>query len=303
MASIESDALRARFEMMASRSTADPEMDLQTVRDMQEGLHLETAEPERVSYAGVDAGGVPALWCLPDGAADDRVLLYLHGGGFVTNSMHSHRKLAAHLAKATGARALVPDYRLAPENPFPAQLEDAVSAFRWLLAQGVRAEHIATAGDSAGGNLATGVVLKLREEGGPVPAAIVAFSPWYDMENSGATIDTNAATDVLVQRLGLEQMVEMFLGEHGSPSDPLANPLHADLAGLPPMFLTVGDQETLLDDAVRLAKKATEAGVDVTLTVAPGMQHVYQLMAGNAPEATEAIADVAAWLRPKLGLG
>ncbi len=136
-----------------------------------------------------------------------------------------------------------------------------------------------------------------------MPAAVAAFSPWYDMENSGATLATNAATDVLVQRLGLEQMARMFLGEDGSPSDPLANPLHADLAGLPPMFLTAGDQETLLDDAVRLAKKATAAGVDVRLEVAPGMQHVYQLMAGRAPEATTAIADVAAWLRPKLGLG
>ncbi|MHA6797284.1 alpha/beta hydrolase (plasmid) [Pseudonocardia bannensis] len=303
MPSPQSDALRARFLAMAARKAANPEMDLPTMRDMQEALHLETAEPEGVSYAEVSAGGVPALWCQPDGAVPDRVLLYLHGGGFVTNSMHSHRKLAAHVAKAAGVRALVLDYRLAPEHPFPAQLEDAVAAYRWLLAQGLRAEHIATAGDSAGGNLATSVVLKLREEGEPLPAAIVGFSPWYDLECLGKTLDTNAATDVLVQRAELEMLVPMFLGENGSPSDPLANPLRADPTGLPPMFLTAGDHETLQDDAERFAEQATAAGVDVTVEIAPGMQHIYPLMAGRAPEADAVIAGVAAWVRPKLGLG
>jgi epsilon-lactone hydrolase len=302
MPSRQSDALRARFQAMADRKAAYPEMDLATIRDMQEGLHRETAEPEQVTYAEVSADGIPALWCLPAGGAADRVLLYMHGGGFVSNSMHSHRKLAAHLAKAAGVRALVLDYRLAPEYPFPAQLEDAVTAYRWLLAQGIKDEHIATAGDSAGGNLATSVVLKLRMELEPLPSAIVAFSPWYDLEGTGKTLDTNADTDVLVQRLELEMLVPMFLGEHGSPSDPLANPLHADLTGLPPIFLTVGDHETLQDDVERFAKRASAMGVDVTLEIASGMQHIYPIMAGRAPEADAVIAQVAAWLRPKLGM-
>lgn len=302
MTSTQAKALSARFMMMTGREALTPAMDLQAKREMQEGLHLETAEPERVSYAEVEAGGLPALWCLPEDGAEDRALLYLHGGGFTTNSMHSHRKLAAHLAKAVGVRALVLDYRLAPEHPFPAQLEDAVAAFNWLLAQGVPAEYIATAGDSAGGNLATTLALKLRADGSSLPGAIVAFSPWYDMEVSGGTMETNAAVDVLVQRPGLEQLVEIVLADRHSRTDPLVNPLCADLTGMPPMFLTAGDQETLLDDAVRLGKRAAAAGVEVTVEIAAGMQHVYQLMAGRAPEATKGIADAAAWLRPKLGL-
>ena len=298
-----SDALRARFEAMTGRMAANPEMDLFAMRAMLEEVHLEASEPEGVTYAEVDAGGVPAMWCMPLDAAADRVIFYTHGGGFVTNTMHSHRKLVGHLAKAVGTRALVIDYRLAPENPFPAQLEDAVAAYRWLLAQeGVRPEHVATAGDSAGGNLATTLVLKLRDLGEPLPAAIVAFSPWYDMESKG-DFDTNAATDALVTRELAQGMATMFLGEAGSPTDPLANPLHADPTGLPPMFLSAGGAETLRDNAERFADKARAAGVDVTVEVTPGMQHVFPFMAGRAPEVDATFANVGAWLRPKLGLG
>lgn len=296
-----SDALRARFKAMADRMAANPEMDLWTMRVMLEEVHLEAAEPEGVTYAEVDAGGVPAMWCVPQGAATDRVILYTHGGGFVCNTMHSHRKLAGHLAKAAGVRALVLDYRLAPEHPYPAQIEDAVAAYRWLLGQGVRPEHVATAGDSAGGNLATSLVLKLRDQGDPLPAAIVGFSPWYDMEHKG-DFETNAATDALVSRPVAEGMATMFLGESGSPSDPLANPLHADPAGLPPMFLSAGGHETLRDNAERFADKAKAAGVDVTVEITPGMQHVFPFMAGRAPEADATLANAGAWLRPKLGL-
>lgn len=270
---------------------------------MLEGLSFETSEPTGVSYEDVDAGGVPAIWCLPDGAAEDRVVLYTHGGGFVTNTAQSHRKLAGHIAKATGVRALVLDYRLAPEHPFPAQLDDGVAAYKWLLDQGIKAEHIATAGDSAGGNLATSIVLKLRDDGLPLPAAVVGFSPWHDMEHKGSTLETNAATDAFVQKPVLEGMSAMYLGENGSPSDPLANPLHADLAGFPPVFLTAGNRETLQNDAERFAERASAAGVDVTLDVVDGMQHIFPVMAGHAPEADIVIGNLATWLRPKVGLG
>ena len=301
MPSTESDALRAHFQSMSDRMAANPEMDLVTLRSMLEELGLRAAEPTDVTYEEVDAGGRPALWCNPIGAAEDRSSSP-HGGGFVSNTMHSHRKLAAHLAKAAGVRALVLDYRLAPEDPYPAQLDDAVAAYHWLLDGGVAPAHVATAGDSAGGNLATALVLKLRDESVPLPAAIVALSPWYDMECNGKTLETNAGTDALVQRGVVESMAAMFLGESGSPTDPLANPLHADPTGLPPIYLTAGTHEALQDNAERFADIARNADVDVTIELSEGMQHVYPFMAGRAPEADATIAKVGEWLRPKLGL-
>lgn len=302
MPSPQSDALRAHFQSISDRIAANPAMDLMTLRGLFEELTERTAEPEDVTYAEVDADGVRGLWCTPLDADRDRVVLYLHGGGFVANSVASHRKLAGHLAKAVGARAFVLDYRLAPEHPFPAQIEDAVAAYRWLLAQGVTPQHIATAGDSAGGNLAVALPLKLRDLGEPLPAAILAFSPWVDMEHLGKTLDTNAATDALTNRQVVGMMSGMYLGATGSPSDPLATPLLADLTGLPPMFLTAGGAEVLLDDAQRLADRAESQGVDIDLTVAPDQQHVYVCMAGRAPEADEAMSAAAAWARPRLGL-
>jgi acetyl esterase/lipase len=216
--------------------------------------------------------------------------------------MHTHRKVAGHLAKAVGARALVIDYRRAPEHPYPAQLEDAVTAYRWLVGQGVEAGHTATTGDSAGGNLATSMVLRLRDQGGPIPAAIMPLSPWYDMEGKGESLDSRAEVDVLVQREILTGMATMFLGEEGPATDPLANPLFADPTGLPPMLIQVGDHECLLDDSLRFADNARAAGVDVTVEVEPEMQHVFHFLAGRAPEADKAIDRLAAWVRPKLGL-
>ena len=306
MPSKESDALRAHFQSMTDRMAANPQMDLVTLRGTLEELHERAAEPTGVTYEEITvpgpAGEMPAIWCIPVNGTDDRVILYTHGGGFVTNTRHSHRKLAGHLAKAAGCRALVLEYRLAPEATFPAQLEDAVAAHQWLLDQGIAAEHIATAGDSAGGNLATAVALKLREDGRPLPAAVVGFSPWYDLEGIGSTMDTNADKDAFVQRPVVNHLGGQFIGG-GSLKDPLANPTYADLTGLPPMFLTVGSHETLQDSVEQFADRAKNAGVEVTLEVAEGMQHVYPFMAGRAPEADATISEVGRWLRPKLGLG
>lgn len=301
MPSTESDALRAHFQSMTDRMAADPDMDLVTLRSMLEELAARAGEPEGVSYAEADAGGVRALWCRPEGADANRVVYYMHGGGFVSNTADSHRKLAAHLAKAVGARALVLDYRLAPEHPFPAQIEDAVTGYRWLRSQGIEARDIVTAGDSAGGNLAISVVLKLRDLGEPLPGAVIGFSPWLDMEHKGKTLDSNAATDALVQRAVIEQMSAMFLGEDGAPTDPLANPLLADVVGLPPMYLAAGDHETLQDNAERFADKLRAAGNEVELEIAPGQQHVHPFMAGRAPEADATIARAADWVRNHLG--
>ena len=297
-----SDAMLHLFQSMAARSAANPEMDLPTFRDMMEQLHTMSSEPEDVRYADVSAGGVPALWCLPDGAATDRVLLFTHGGGFVTNTAASHRKVVGHLAKALGVRGLSVDYRLAPEHTFPAQLEDTKTAYRWLLSEGIRPEHIVTAGDSAGANLATSVVVANLAEGVAAPAAIVAFSPFYDMALAGPTMASNAAVDAFVQREVLDNVAGWFLGPDGSRTDPLANPLHADLTGLPPVYIAVGGDETLLSDSERFNDLAVEAGIETRLRVVPGMQHIFIMMAGRAHEADDTIAEIAGWVRPKLGL-
>jgi epsilon-lactone hydrolase len=295
------NALKDLYGRISARMAANPEMDLDTLRNMLDSLQVLASEPTDVTYQEVDAGGVPAIWAKPAGAAADRVIVYAHGGGCVTGSMHSHRKLAAHLAKAGGVTAIVPDYRLAPEHPFPAQIDDLLTVHRWLRGQGIVPEHTATAGDSAGGNLAIATVLKLREVGEPLPAAIVAISPWLDMEHTGATMQSNADSDSLVSHAVSAMMATMYLGAV-APTDPLANPLYADLAGLPPVFACAGDAETLQDNAERFAERARAAGVNVVLEIAPGQQHVYLFMAGKAKQADATIGNAADWLRPKLGL-
>lgn len=301
MATRESQYLSTLYAEWSERMAAEPDMQLAPLREMFETWHLATAEPAGVTYAEVDAGGVPALWCTPEGCATDRVLVYVHGGGYVVGSMHAVRKLAGHLATAAGVRALVVEYRRAPEHPHPAPVEDAVTAYRWVLDQGIRPEHIATSGESAGGGLCTAMVLKLREEGDPLPAAIMPISPWYDMELTGESLDGTVPTDALVNRGLVEVMADLFLGG-GSPTDPLASPLHADLTGLPPMLIHVGSGEALVDDTRRFAASAEASGVDVTVEVVPDAQHAFAYSAGRERDADRAIERMGAWVRPKLGL-
>ena len=295
------NALRDLYSEFAVRMSGEPPMDLPGLRDMLESLAVLATEPEDVTYADVDADGVHAIKITPAGARTDRVIVYAHGGGCVTGSSASHRKLAAHLAKATGVTAVVPDFRRAPEHPFPAQIEDLVTVHRWLRSQGVSPESVVVAGDSAGGNLSISTALKLRELGEPLPAAIVAFSPWLDMEVTGETLKTNADSDALISPEVSAMMAGMYLGQT-PPSTALANPLHADLRGLPPLFASAGDAETLLDNAQRIVDKARAVGVDATLEVQPGQQHVYLFMAGRSKEADETIANAAAWLKDRLGV-
>jgi acetyl esterase/lipase len=209
--------------------------------------------------------------------------------------------MVGHLAKATGCRALSVDYRLAPEHPHPAAVNDSIAVYEWLLGQGIEARHIAVSGDSAGGGLTMATLIAIRDRGLPNPAAGVPMSPWVDMEATGPSMHTKADVDLMVAAPGLKMMAALFLnGAHAR--DPLAAPLHADLAGIAPIYVQVGGEEALLDDSTRLATNAAAAGVDVRLDVFPEMQHVFQLSAGNLPEADDAIERIAAWLRPKLGL-
>ncbi|WP_280334774.1 alpha/beta hydrolase [Nocardia wallacei] len=293
--------LRDVYQLLADRSAAAPDMDLATMRDLFENMHTVTPEPEDVTYAEVEAGGTPAIWCLPVDRADDRVLLHHHGGGFMVCSMYTDRKMAGHIAKATGTRALVLDYPLAPEHAFPAQIDSSVAAFRWLLHQGYAAPHIASVGHSAGGNLCTSMVLALRDAGLPLPAAVMPMSPWYDMELTGETLDTLAHLDAVVQRPLLSQMRAAYLGDR-SLTTPLANPLQADLAGFPPTLIYTGAEETLVSDTERFAERARAAGVDIRYQIVAEMQHSFAFLAGRAPEADTAIRQMTTWLRRHLGL-
>ena len=193
------------------------------------------------------------------------------------------------------------DYRLAPEHPHPAPVEDSATAYRWLLAQGYDSTHLAISGDSAGGGLTLATLLALRDAGTAQPAAAVPISPWVDMEGLGESMTTNAVNDALVQAPMLLGMAGMFLSGH-DPKDPLASPMYADFTGVAPLYIQVGGYETLLDDAKRVAEAAQRDGVDVTLEVFPEMQHVFQMGAGNVPESDDAIAKIGAFLRPRLGL-
>jgi epsilon-lactone hydrolase len=258
--------------------------------------------PEGVTGTPVDVDGTPAVWVADERAVDDAVVLYLHGGGYVAGSVASHRNLLGHLARAMGCRVLALEYRLAPEHPHPAAVEDSTAAYRWLVAQGIEPGRIVIAGDSAGGGLTVATLIALRDAGDPLPAAAVPISPWVDMEGAGESITSRAEVDPMVSGAALRNIALLFLGDGGDPHDPLAAPLHADLTGLPPLLVHVGDHEVLLDDATRLAANAEEAGVDVTLEVWPEMTHVWHGSAGYVPEADAAIARIAEFARPLVGL-
>jgi epsilon-lactone hydrolase len=242
------------------------------------------------------------MWLVPKDCAEDRVLLCMHGGGFVGGSIYSHRKLFGHLAKAAGVRALVFDYRLTPAYVHPAQVDDALAAYRWLLEQGIDPGRVAFTSDSSGGWLVIMTQLAARARGLPLPAAAMPFSPWFDMELLGGSYETNRERDAFFYREVVQGLADMLLGEGGDPRDPLANPFYADLGGLPPIYIQVGGDETLLDDSRRLAEYARSAGVEVRLDLFPDQQHTFQMAAGRAPEADEAIRRMADWVRPKLGL-
>ncbi len=301
MTSPQSESIKYLYRSWLETMARKPDMGLDEMRDLFEHWGDLTAEPGEIDYLEVDAGGVLAMWAIPKRSAEDRVALCNHGGGFVVGSMYSHRKMYGHIAKTIGCKGLILNYRRAPEHTHPAQVEDAVAAYTWLLKQGYSPEHICTTGDSAGGGLATSVLLAIRAKGLPLPAGALPISPWYDPEAQGSSYKFNAGKDCLVTKDIVKQMAQSFLGQ-ASSKDPLANLLEADLAGLPPIYIQLGGDETLLDDTVRFEKKARAAGVEIKVDVFPEMQHVFHCMAGRAPEADEAVQRLATWIRPKLGL-
>jgi monoterpene epsilon-lactone hydrolase len=246
----------------------------------------------------VDAGGVPAEWVTAPGCDPMRAVLYLHGGGYVIGSINTHRRLAYDISAASGARVLVIDYRLAPEHPFPAAVDDAAKAWRWLLQQGFATNRLAIAGDSAGGGLTLATLVNLRDQKLGLPACAVAISPWVDLEGVGTSITARAPQDPMVQKDGLLWMAGLYLNGKDAKT-PLAAPLHADLKGLPPILVQVGTAETLLDDATRIAEKLHAAGVDVRLAVWPNMLHVFPLFAPILSEGRDGCLEVGSFIRSR----
>lgn len=253
-----------------------------------------------VTVRDVDAGGAPGEWTWTPSADPKRAILFLHGGGFVSGSIASHRRMVARLGREAGTRTLALGYRLAPEHPFPAALDDALAAWRWLLAEGFAPENLALAGESAGGGLAVAVMTVLRDAGEPLPACAWLSSPWVDLEMTGASMASKAAVDPLIQKAYLEDLARQYLAG-ADPRDPRASPLLGDMRGLPPLLISSGSAETLLDDSVRLAGAAALADVRVTLEVWPGMIHAFPLFFEQLSDGAEALARAGAFVRETLG--
>jgi acetyl esterase/lipase len=273
------EEMRAGLEAMAGTFALEPDV---------------RVEPTTVA-------GMRAEWITTPAASPAHVILYLHGGGYVVGSLATHRDLGARLGRAAGARLLAIDYRLAPEHPHPAAVEDAVAAYRALLAQDVAPERIAIAGDSAGGGLTLATLLALRDRDLPLPCCGVCFSPWVDLEATGASMD-EITNDPMLNRALILRFARFYLQGGVDPRTPLAAPLYADHAGLPPLLIQASRHEVLRDDAVRVAEKARAAGVDVAIELTDEVPHVWQIFASILPEAREALDRAGAFLRRRFGL-
>ncbi|MET7655542.1 MULTISPECIES: alpha/beta hydrolase [unclassified Streptomyces] len=292
----------AEFLASVSAKSSTPGLDLAVIRDIVDSNHKASTEPEGVTYAEVDANGVPALWAIPEGADPDKALLHFHFGGSVTASMHSDRKAAGHIAKAAGARSLVVDFRLAPEHPYPAQLDDAETAYRWLLSQGYQPQNIGSTGHSIGGTLAVMLPLRLLAKGEATPGAIVSVSPWTDLTIQNPAVDANETNDKMLSRATLELFRGAWLQD---PAVDFASPeislVKADLTGLPPTIVYYGEYETLADDGAQLGRRLADFKVTTETHAMPEGQHSFVLGAGRVPEVDQAIGQMGQWLRKHLG--
>jgi len=295
-----SEALETVVGMLRSANIAQGT----SIEEMRAGMEAGSAAtpvPADVAFTAVDAGGVPAEWNDAPGARPDRVLVYYHGGGYCMGSLDTHRAHTARISRLARLRVLSVDYRLAPEHPYPAAVEDAVAAYRFVLDQGFAPERIALGGDSAGGGLTLAALLAIRDAGLPLPACGVGISAWTDLTASGDSITSKADVDPMLGDIsGLELMADAYVGTGGDGKAPLASPVFADLAGLPPLLLQVGSAEVLLDDSTRVAEHARSAGVDVTLKVWEDMFHVWHAFADMLPEGMQATQELADFLDARL---
>jgi acetyl esterase/lipase len=297
MASREYETIVAQ---MRSAPPADLTLSPQVLRANMEAAMAGYPVPERTAITAVNADGTSAEWLVAENADPSRRVLYLHGGGYFYGNLDTHRGLAAAYSRASGCAVLALDYRLAPEHPYPAAVEDALTAYRWLRAHGplgpAAASTIGIVGDSAGGGLTLATLLALRDGDEPLPDAAVTVSAWTDLAGTGESWTTRAAADPRVRRDVLDQMARWYLGD-ADPTNPLASPWYADLAGLPPLLMQVGGAEVLLDDTRRVAAKARAAGVEVTEEVWPEMYHVWHHRWAEHPEGQAAIERIGEYLQ------
>jgi monoterpene epsilon-lactone hydrolase len=288
-----------RFERRRARPTVIQLGNLAELRAKYEEIASSHLLPPGVNYQPVDAGGVSAEWLNGSQVRDDCAMLYAHGGCYGTGSVSTHRDLMTRLSIETSMRVLGLNYRLAPEHPFPAAVEDTVAAYRWLLHTGIEAARIVVAGDSAGAGLVLALTIALRDDGLPLPGAVVCLSPWVDLALTGESMESKSAEDAVASREMLQTWSKLYLGDRDARS-PLASPLYADLRGISPLLIQVGSAEVLLDDSTRLADRASAAGVKTTLEVWPEMIHVWQNFAAILPEGRQAIGHIGRFVRMHL---
>jgi epsilon-lactone hydrolase len=256
--------------------------------------------PARIEASPFSINGLSAEWIMPAAATKDKLILYFHGGGYVVGSCPAHRSIVAKFVKGSGVGALLFGYRLAPENPFPAALEDSLAAYRWLLAKGVSPSHIVFVGDSAGGGLCLATLIALRDQGIPLPAAAVALSPWTDLKCTGESYRTKIKVDPATWE-GSWTVFSKYYVQDNDPCSPWISPLYGDLHGLPPILIHVGEDEVLLDDSIRFAAKAKDAGVDITLKVGEGMFHCFPVCTPLFPEARQAMDEICIFIKTHIG--
>lgn len=256
--------------------------------------------PNEVNVESLTIGGLDCEWVFCEGVDSHRVLMYLHGGGYVFGDLDSHRDLAWRLSEASGMKVLNVAYRLAPENRFPTAVDDATACYRWLLDEGFKPGKVAIGGDSAGGGLAVATMVNLKNLGIAQPAGAILLSPWVDLSGSGDSVDANEKADPMLSRLALDNFADLYVGSLDRKA-PLASPLFADLSGLPAMLVHVGSTEILLSDAERLVHKVKQAGGDAVLEIWPKMPHVFQVFAGRIPEGKIAIAKFGEFLKNRTG--
>jgi acetyl esterase/lipase len=297
MSSFRSRIVRAVSSAYVNRVDVE-DIDIPGVRRLWNGLGRLLVPAFGVDIAKTEVGGLYAEWLTPKERMSGKVLLYLHGGAYVVGGCDMHRQMVSHLARAGHIRTLLPEYRLAPEHKFPAAVDDAVMAYRHLIETGTRPEDIIVGGDSAGGGLSVALLLALRDAGDALPAAAVLLSPFLDATGSGESMRTRADQDPWFQASDVPVIADHYCERH-QRRFPLVSPVYADIEGLPPMFIQVGDDEILLSDSERLANECAAKGIDVELEVWPGMWHVFQMFVGKMPESRQAINKMGAFIQAR----
>lgn len=296
MASQESLFVRQFLRQYFAKNTG--KFSLEAARQGLEMLSSQNPLDLDITVEKLSVEGIPAEWVVAPNASTDKVFLYLHGGAYFMGSLNTHRDLAAKLSRSTGCRVLVIDYRLAPEHPFPAAVEDAVCAYNWLLSSGFAPEQIVIGGDSADGGLTLAALLSLKDAGAKLPATAILLSPWTDLEGTGESMITRKELDPYLSPDSTRAVTALYIGDHDL-RHPLISPIFANLTDLPPMLIHVGNDEILLDDSIRLAERARNAGVNVTLKVWDDMWHVFHTF--PIPEAKQAIDEIGKYVIDHLG--